>query len=101
VPHLADCVDDIAFIPSMVSPNPTCTDSATFMQTRLCGLPGFRHIGAVYFVSAWAGLNATFPTFVVLPDTRGFAPTVGYWSAGFPARVASWTMLLPSLKTRC
>jgi hypothetical protein len=97
VPHLASCVDEMAFIPSMVSKS-NVHGPATFMQNTGFVLPGFPHIGA--WVSYGLGnLNDNLPTFVVLPDTRGFAPNgPGNWSAGFLPASHQGTMLRPGAK---
>jgi hypothetical protein len=82
LPHLAGCVDDMAFIPSMVSRS-NVHGPATFMQNTGFVLPGFPSMGA--WVSYGLGsLNRDLPTFVVLPDSRGFAPNgPANWSAAF------------------
>src|SRR3954453_16546965 len=82
VPHLAGCVDDIAFIHSMISKS-NVHGPATFMQNTGFVLPGFPSMGA--WVSYGLGsLNENLPTFVALPDSRGFAPNgPANWSAGF------------------
>ena len=97
VPHLATCVDEMAFIHSMVSKS-NVHGPATFMQNTGFVLPGFPHIGA--WVSYGLGsLNDNLPTFVVLPDTRGFAPNgPGNWSAGFLPAAHQGTMLRPGAK---
>jgi hypothetical protein len=97
VPHLAGCVDDIAFIPSMVSKS-NVHGPATFMQNTGFVLPGFPNMGA--WISYGLGsLNDNLPTFVVLPDTRGFAPNgPGNWSAGFLPAAHQGTMLRPGAK---
>src|SRR4029078_12589166 len=97
VPHLATCVDDIAFIHSIVSKS-TVHGPATFMQNTGFVLPGFPHVGA--WVSYGLGtLNDNLPTFVVLPAPRGFAPNgPGNWSAGFLPAAHQGTMLRPSAK---
>src|SRR6187397_2850634 len=65
VPHLAACVDDIAFIHSMVSKS-NVHGPATFMQNTGFVLPGFPHIGS--WVSYGLGsLTDNLPAFVVLP----------------------------------
>src|SRR5436190_62674 len=97
LPQLATCVDDIAFIHSMVSRS-NVHGPATFMQNTGFVLPGFPHVGA--WVSYGLGtLNDNLPTFVVLPDTRGFAPNgPGNWSAGFLPAAHQGTMLRPGAK---
>src|SRR5207248_6366441 len=82
VPHLAQCVDDIAFLPAMVSKS-NVHGPATFMQNTGFVLPGFPSMGA--WVSYGLGsLSENLPAFVVLPDARGFAPNgPANWSAGF------------------
>jgi hypothetical protein len=82
LPHLAGCVDDIAFLPAMVSTS-NVHGPATFMQNTGFVLPGFPSMGA--WISYGLGsLNRNLPTFVVLPDSRGFAPNgPANWSAAF------------------
>ena len=97
VPHLATCVDDMAFIPSMVSKS-NVHGPATFMQNTGFVLPGFPHFGA--WVSYGLGsLTDNLPAFVVLPDMRGFAPNgPGNWSAGFLPASHQGTMIRPNAK---
>lgn len=92
VPHLAGCVDDMAFIHSMVSKS-NVHGPATFMQNTGFVLPGFPHMGA--WISYGLGsLNQNLPTFVVLPDARGFAPNgPSNWSAGFLPAAHQGTMI--------
>lgn len=92
VPHLAECVDDIAFVHSMVGTS-NVHGPATFMQNTGFVLPGFPHMGA--WISYGLGsLNNNLPTFVVLPDVRGFAPNgPANWSAGFLPAVHQGTMI--------
>jgi hypothetical protein len=95
VSPLGECVDDIAFIHSMVS-NSNVHGPATFMQATGFVLPGFPSIGS--WVSYGLGsLNDDLPTFVVLPDPRGFAPN-GHmnWSSGFLPAEHQATMVQPS-----
>jgi hypothetical protein len=82
VPHLAECVDDMAFIHSMVSKS-NIHGPATYMQNSGFLFPGFPNMGA--WISYGLGsMNENLPTFVVLPDVRGFAPNgPANWSAGF------------------
>lgn len=95
VPQLADCVDDMAFIPSMVSKS-NVHGPATFMQSTGFVLPGFPSMGA------WIGyglgsLNENLPTFVVLPDSRGFGPNgPKNWTAGFLPAAHQGTTIKPN-----
>src|SRR5260370_16596959 len=95
VPHLADCVDDIAFLHAMVSKS-NVHGPATFMQNTGFVLPGFPSMGA--WISYGLGsLNNNLPTFIVLPDARGFAPNgPGNWSAGFLPASHQGTMIRAS-----
>lgn len=94
VPHLAGCVDDIAFLPSMVSKS-NVHGPATFLQTTGFVLPGFPSVGA--WVSYGLGsLNQDLPTFVVLPDSRGYAPNgPANWGPGFLPAEHQGTMIRP------
>src|SRR5262245_13217472 len=92
LPHLAGCVDDIAFLPAMVSKS-NVHGPATFMQNTGFVLPGFPSVGA--WVSYGLGSrNRNLPTFVVLPDLRGFAPNgPANWSAAFLPATHQGTMV--------
>jgi hypothetical protein len=95
VAPLGECIDDIAFIHSMVS-NSNVHGPATFMQATGFVLPGFPSMGS--WVSYGLGsMNDDLPTFVVLPDPRGFAPN-GHmnWSSGFLPAEHQATMVQPS-----
>ena len=87
VPHIASCADDIAFVHSMVAKS-NVHGPATFMQNTGFVLPGFPCMGS--WVSYGLGsMNENLPTFIVLPDSRGFAPNgPANWSAGFLPAVA-------------
>jgi hypothetical protein len=82
VPQIASCVDDIAFLPAMVSRS-NVHGPATFMQNTGFVSPGFPSMGA--WISYGLGSESrNLPAFVVLPDARGFAPNgPANWSAGF------------------
>src|SRR5271154_6303329 len=97
LPHLATCVDDIAFLPAMVSKS-NVHGPATFMQSTGFVLPGFPSVGA--WISYGLGsLSQNLPTFVVLPDSRGFAPNgPANWSAGFLPAAHQGTMVRPGAK---
>jgi hypothetical protein len=91
-PHLASCVDDIAFIHSMVAKS-NVHGPATFMQNTGFVLPGFPSMGS--WISYGLGsLNKNLPTFIVLPDSRGLAPNgASNWSAGFLPAAHQGTMI--------
>ncbi len=95
VPHLASCVDDIAFVHSMVSKS-NVHGPATFMQNTGFVLPGYPAMGA--WVSYGLGsMNKDLPTFVVLPDSRGFAPNgANNWTSGFLPAAHQGTMIRAS-----
>ncbi len=82
VPRLAECVDQMAFFPSMMAKS-NVHGPATFMQNTGFILPGYPAMGA--WISYGLGsLTDDLPTFVVLPDVRGFAPNgPANHSAGF------------------
>src|SRR5438552_9637871 len=92
VPHIGSCADDIAFIHSMVSKS-NVHGPATYMQNTGFVLPGFPHMGA-WISYGLGGLNENLPTFVVLPDPRGFAPNgAANWSSGFLPAAHQGTMI--------
>jgi hypothetical protein len=92
VPHLAECVDMMAFLPAMVSKS-NVHGPATFMQNSGFVLPGFPAAGA-WVSYALGTLNEDLPTFVVLPDSRGFAPNgPGNWTAAFLPASHQGTMI--------
>jgi hypothetical protein len=92
VPHLGSCADEIAFLHSMVSKS-NVHGPATYMQNTGFVLPGFPHLGG--WISYGLGsVNESLPTFVVLPDLRGFAPNgPANWSAGFLPAAHQGTMI--------
>lgn len=94
LPNLAQCVDDMAFVHSMVSKS-NVHGPATYMQATGFVLPGFPSMGA--WISYGLGtLNDNLPVFVVLPDGRGFAPNgPANWGAGFLPATHQGTMIRP------
>lgn len=81
-PHTATCVDDIAFVHSLMNKS-NVHGPATFMQNTGFILPGFPAAGA-WVAYALGTLNSNLPVFVVLPDPRGMPPNgPGNWSSGF------------------
>ena len=98
LPHLAGCVDDIAFVHSMVAKS-NVHGPATFMQNTGFVLPGYPSMGA-WVSYGLGGMVENLPTFVVLPDARGFAPNgPANWSAGFLPASYQGTMVKPNAKT--
>jgi hypothetical protein len=98
VAPLGACVDDMAFVHNMVSKS-NVHGPATFMQATGFILPGFPGMGA--WISYGLGsMTDNLPTFVVLPDPRGFAPNgAANWSAGFLPASNQGTMIRPNSKT--
>ncbi|TWU14389.1 hypothetical protein CA54_32340 [Symmachiella macrocystis] len=97
VPHIGSCADDIAFVHSMVAKS-NIHGPATLMQATGFVLPGFPSAGS-WVQYALGSLNDNLPAFVVLPDSRGFAPSGPQnWSAGFLPASYQGTMIRPSAK---
>lgn len=94
VAHLGACVDDIAFIHNLVGRSGVHS-SATLLQTTGFQLPGFP--GAGCWVSYGLGsLNDNLPTFVVLPDQRGFASNgPKNWDTAFLPSQHQGTVIYP------
>ncbi len=98
VAPLGDCVDDMAFVHSMVSKS-NVHGPATFMQATGFILPGFPSMGA-WIAYGLGSLNDNLPTFVVLPDPRGFAPNgPKNWGAGFLPAENQGTIIRPHADT--
>ncbi|MFO1054702.1 MAG: DUF1501 domain-containing protein [Planctomycetota bacterium] len=94
VPHIAQCVDDIAFVHSMTSRS-NVHGPATFLQATGFVQPGFPSMGAWIAYGLGAACD-DLPTFVVLPDARGFGPGgPGNWSAGFLPAANQGTVIRP------
>src|ERR1700722_273538 len=68
-PHMADCVDALAFLMAMASKT-NVHGPASYMQTSGFILPGFPCMGA-WLSYAMGSLSDNLPAFVVLPDSRG------------------------------
>jgi hypothetical protein len=98
VASLGKCVDDIAFIHNMVSKSGVHS-SATYLQATGFLLPGFP--GAGCWVSyALGSMNDNLPTFVVLPDHRGFASNgPKNWGAAFLPSQHQGTVIYPGSET--
>jgi hypothetical protein len=81
-PHVAGCVDDLAFLMAMASKT-NVHGPASYMQNTGFLLPGFPCMGA--WISYGLGsLTENLPAFVVLPDPRGLPyNSAGNFSSGF------------------
>ena len=86
VPMMGDVVDEIAFVHNMVGKTGVHSQG-TFLQATGFQRPGFPGMGC--WISYGLGsLNENLPTFVVLPDHRGFASggTKNWHAAFLPAQ---------------
>ena len=94
MPNIGSCADDIAWVHSMVGTS-NVHGPATYLQATGFALPGFPSMGS--WISYGLGsLNDDLPTFVVLPDSRGFAPNgPANWGAGFLPAAHQGTMVRP------
>jgi hypothetical protein len=82
LPHLAACVDRIAFVQSM-STRSNVHGPATLLQSTGFATPGFPSMGA-WISYALGSEREGLPAFVVLPDARGFASAgSANWGSGF------------------
>lgn len=86
LPHMAQHVDDIAFIHSMTSKTNTHGPGCVLMNTGRAQ-EGFPSAGA-WLSYAMGSANDNLPTYVALPDLRGEPPNgKANWSNGYlPAR---------------
>lgn len=94
VAPLGNCADDIAFVHNMVGKTGVHSQ-ATYLQATGFDRPGFPGMGA------WAAyglgtLNNNLPTFVVLPDHRGFASNgPKNWGSAFLPANTQGTAIFP------
>ena len=95
LPHLADCVDDMAFLLAMNAPTSEHSAGMT-MQTSGFVIPGFPTVGA-WVSYALGKLTDNLPVFVALPDPVGL-PWTGKaaWTNGFLPAMHQGTMLNPA-----
>lgn len=98
VEDLGACVDDMAFVHNMVGKTGVHS-SATYLQATGFQTPGFP--GAGSWVSYGLGsMNDNLPTFVVLPDHRGFASNgPKNWDSAFLPAVHQGTVIFPGAET--
>jgi hypothetical protein len=81
-PHLATCVDDLAFLMAMASKTNVHGPASYMMNTGFL-LPGFPSVGS-WVSYALGSLSESLPTFVVLPDARGLPYNgKGNFTSGF------------------
>lgn len=82
LPHIAEHVDDLTFIHSMVSKSSNHTPATFFFNSGFT-MNGFPCLGA-WLSYGLGSLNENLPSFVVLPDPRGL-PAGGSinWTSGF------------------
>ncbi len=81
-PHMAKCVDDLAFLMAMASKT-NVHGPASYMQNTGFVLPGFPCMGA-WLSYGLGSLSDNLPAFVVLPDSRGLPyNNAGNFSSGF------------------
>ena len=91
-PHLATCVDDMAFVHSMTSKT-ALHGPACFMMNTGFTMPGFPSMGA-WVTYGLGSESRNLPSFVVLPDVRGLPPGGPInWGAGFLPAVHQATTL--------
>ena len=97
LPHMADCVDDLAFVMNMASKT-NVHGPGVYMQNTGFTLPGFPCMGA--WISYGLGsLNQNLPTFVVLPDARGLPyNSKSTFSSGFLPVAHAGTIINPSAR---
>jgi len=82
LPHLAECVDDIAFIHSLTAKSNTHGPAMLQMNTGFI-LEGFPSMGS-WVTYALGTTNQNLPAFVAIPDPRGMPPNgPANWSGGF------------------
>jgi hypothetical protein len=94
-PHIAGCVDDLAFLMSMASKT-NVHGPGVYMQNTGFIMPGFPCMGA--WISYGLGsLNENLPAFVVLPDSRGLPyNSSSTFSSGFLPVAHQGTVIKPS-----
>lgn len=93
-PHLATCVDDMAFLMAMASKTNVHGPGSYMMNTGFL-MPGFPCMGA--WISYGLGsLSDNLPTFVVMPDPRGLPYNAkGNFTAGFLPMSHQGTIINP------
>jgi hypothetical protein len=91
-------VDEIAFVHNMIGKTGVHSQ-ATYLQSTGFDRPGFPGMGA-WVSYALGSLNDNLPTFVVLPDHRGFASNgPKNWGSAFLPASTQGTMIFPQRET--
>lgn len=97
VAPLGDCIDDMAFVHNLVGKTGVHSQ-ATYLQATGFQQPGFPGAGA-WVSYALGSMNENLPTFVVLPDHRGFASNgPKNWHAAFLPAHHQGTIIRPGTK---
>lgn len=95
VAPLGECVDDMAFLHSMVGTSGVHSQ-ATYLQATGFQRPGFPGMGC-WVSYALGSMNENLPTFVVMPDHRGFASNgTKNWAPAFLPAQHQGTIIQPS-----
>ena len=94
VAPLGDCVDDMAFVHNLVGKTGVHSQ-ATYLQATGFQRPGFPGMGS-WVSYALGSMNEDLPTFVVLPDHRGFASNgPKNWGSAFLPASSQGTAIFP------
>lgn len=94
VEPLGACVDDIAFVHNMVGKTGVHSQ-ATYLQATGFQRPGFPGVGS-WISYALGSINDNLPTFVVLPDQRGYASNgPKNWGSAFLPASSQGTAIFP------
>jgi hypothetical protein len=97
-PHVAGCVDDLAFLLAMESRTNVHGPASFLMNTGFL-LPGFPSFGA-WVSYALGNESENLPTFIVLPDPRGLPYNQrGNFSSGFLPATHAGTIIDASAAT--
>lgn len=94
VAPLGDCVDDMAFVHNVIGKTGVHSQ-ATYLQSTGFQRPGFPGMGS-WVSYALGSLNQNLPTFVVLPDHRGYASNgPKNWGSAFLPASSQGTVIFP------
>ncbi|MGB0596312.1 MAG: DUF1501 domain-containing protein [Rubripirellula sp.] len=94
VEPLGKCIDDLAFVHNMVGKTGVHSQ-ATYLQATGFQRPGFPGMGS-WVSYALGAINENLPTFVVLPDHRGFASNgPKNWGSAFLPASSQGTAIFP------